>query len=387
MTTESFRFDILPPFFTNLLSEGWLRNHQAKKARVDKNDEFGLLCANGQELIGGVSVRADRLSSSPAELSISQTSLPAITAPDLLQAQGVRIIGLPQNFETYAFDYGSGQSVSGVQRKLLMKREGKFIVPTRSGGQYIVKPAPEHAANLPENEFFIMQLAKKVGFDVAECGLIAFESGELAYITKRFDLFDSNQRYLIEDAASLCQVHPKHKDSEVLSYERVIKQLTRCAGNSKAVSLNLFLQVVYSHIVGNNDMHLKNISMARKPDTKNTIMDFLSPMYDMLSVAPYPIFDRACFMSIGVLAIEESGTDEFSDAYNTFGFYTKQDFVQLGVNIGLPKLMVERQIVRLKEKVLNAVDGGFRTEIPDAIYDAIIKRIRQRCRTLEMENK
>ncbi|MDN4032149.1 HipA N-terminal domain-containing protein, partial [Chryseobacterium gambrini] len=41
LRSEPFCFDILPPFFTNLLSEGWLRKHQANKARLDKNDEFG----------------------------------------------------------------------------------------------------------------------------------------------------------------------------------------------------------------------------------------------------------------------------------------------------------------------------------------------------------
>ena len=107
-------------------------------------------------------------------------------------------------------------------------------------------------------------------------------------------------------------------------------------------------------------------------------------MYDMFSLAPYPVFDRACFMSFGVLAIEEGEEGDFSDAYNIFGFYTKEDFVQLGVNIGLPKSMVEKQLQALKVKVLKVIDGGFRTQLPDHIYDVIIKRIRERCRTLEL---
>ena len=378
---ETFNYDILPPFFTNLLSEGWLRKHQSEKARLDKNDEFGLLCANGKELIGAVSL----VPGSRQTIADCQSVQIPISDPKLLLEQGVKIKGFPHNFNDYAVDHAHGQSISGVQRKLLMKLEGKMIIPTTSGGQYIVKPAPEEAPHLPENEFFIMQLAKKVGFDVAECGLVPFESGELAFITKRFDIINKDQRYLIEDGASLCQVHPKNKDSEALSYENSLIKLTQCAGNSKAVTLNLFLQVVYSHIVANNDLHLKNFSMRRSPNTSSTIMDILTPMYDMLSLAPYPKFDRACFMSFGVLAIEEGEEGEFSDAYDYFGFYTKDDFVQLGVNIGLPKAMVEKQIKTLKDKILKAIDNGFRTEIPDHIYEAIIKRIRERCRTLELE--
>lgn len=380
LRSEPFYFDILPPFFTNLLSEGWLRQHQADKSRLDKNDEFGLLCANGKELIGAVAVVAGKVSNLTDRQSID------VPIPDskTLNQREVTIVGSPANFNDYAVDHANGQSISGVQRKLLMKLEGNKLIPTVSGGQYIVKPAPEAAPFLPENEFFIMQLAKKIGFDVADCGLIPFESGELAYITKRFDVIDKQQRYLIEDGASLCQVHPKHKDSDALSYEKVLIKLTRCAGNSKAVTLKLFLHVVFSHIVGNNDLHLKNFSMQRKPNKNNNIMDLVTPMYDMLSLAPYPVFDRACFMSFGVLAIEEGEEGDFSDAYNIFGFYTKEDFVQLGVNIGLPKSMVEKQLQALKVKVLKVIDGGFRTQLPDHIYDVIIKRIRERCRTLEL---
>lgn len=380
LRSEPFYFDILPPFFTNLLSEGWLRQHQADKSRLDKNDEFGLLCANGKELIGAVAIVAGKVSNLTDRQSID------VPIPDskTLNQREVTIVGSPANFNDYAVDHANGQSISGVQRKLLMKLEGNKLIPTVSGGQYIVKPAPEAAPFLPENEFFIMQLAKKIGFDVADCGLIPFESGELAYITKRFDVIDKQQRYLIEDGASLCQVHPKHKDSDALSYEKVLIKLTRCAGNSKAVTLKLFLHVVFSHIVGNNDLHLKNFSMQRKPNKNNNIMDLVTPMYDMLSLAPYPVFDRACFMSFGVLAIEEGEEGDFSDAYNIFGFYTKEDFVQLGVNIGLPKSMVEKQLQALKVKVLKVIDGGFRTQLPDHIYDVIIKRIRERCRTLEL---
>lgn len=56
LTDKPFEFDSFPTFFANLISEGWLRTHQAKKARLDKADSFGLLLANGKELIGAISV-------------------------------------------------------------------------------------------------------------------------------------------------------------------------------------------------------------------------------------------------------------------------------------------------------------------------------------------
>lgn len=56
LTSAPYITDHLPPFFSNLVSEGWLREHQSKKANISKDDYFGLLLANGNELIGAISV-------------------------------------------------------------------------------------------------------------------------------------------------------------------------------------------------------------------------------------------------------------------------------------------------------------------------------------------
>lgn len=56
LSNDDFVFDTFPTFFANLVSEGWLRTHQANKARLDKSDYFGLLLGNGKELIGAISV-------------------------------------------------------------------------------------------------------------------------------------------------------------------------------------------------------------------------------------------------------------------------------------------------------------------------------------------
>lgn len=61
LSDNEFVFDTFPTFFANLVSEGWLRTHQAKKARLDKSDYFGLLLGNGKELIGAISVLTSRV--------------------------------------------------------------------------------------------------------------------------------------------------------------------------------------------------------------------------------------------------------------------------------------------------------------------------------------
>jgi len=56
LTTERFEWDELPPFFENLASEGWLRKTQCERAGIENDDTLGLLLANGEELIGAISI-------------------------------------------------------------------------------------------------------------------------------------------------------------------------------------------------------------------------------------------------------------------------------------------------------------------------------------------
>jgi serine/threonine-protein kinase HipA len=56
LTTAPFEWNELPPFFENLASEGWLRKVQCEKYDIAHEDTFGLLLANGKELIGALSI-------------------------------------------------------------------------------------------------------------------------------------------------------------------------------------------------------------------------------------------------------------------------------------------------------------------------------------------
>lgn len=52
----SFTSAELPGFFENLVAEGWLRKLQSQQQKIDANDRFGLLLANGRDLVGAVTV-------------------------------------------------------------------------------------------------------------------------------------------------------------------------------------------------------------------------------------------------------------------------------------------------------------------------------------------
>src|SRR5690554_2031404 len=53
---EPFVSEGLPPFFSGLVSEGWLKRVQAREQRIDPEDNFSLLVHNGGDLPGAVSI-------------------------------------------------------------------------------------------------------------------------------------------------------------------------------------------------------------------------------------------------------------------------------------------------------------------------------------------
>ena len=59
LTGVPYEFDGLPPFFANLASEGWLKKTQCKQGGIDPDDIFGLLLANGEKMIGALSIVPD----------------------------------------------------------------------------------------------------------------------------------------------------------------------------------------------------------------------------------------------------------------------------------------------------------------------------------------
>ena len=54
---EPFHSQSLMPYFQSLAPEGWLLSRYSQTQRLDENDLFGVLLANGEQLIGAVAIR------------------------------------------------------------------------------------------------------------------------------------------------------------------------------------------------------------------------------------------------------------------------------------------------------------------------------------------
>lgn len=179
----------------------------------------------------------------------------------------------------------SHSAVTGVQPKLSLhlEKNRNRNLPQRFTivglwGSYILKPPFELYPELPELEALTMKLSAASGIQTAPHSLIRLKSGTLAYITKRVDRLQ-NKKLPMEDMCQLTERLTEHKYKG--SYEQIGKAILKYTNNPLLDVVNLFEQLVFSFLTGNADMHLKNFSLIKKPDSGWS----LCPAYDMVPSA------------------------------------------------------------------------------------------------------
>jgi serine/threonine-protein kinase HipA len=240
-------------------------------------------------------------------------------------------------FLTQGVKYSQGMSISGVQKKLSLAINGSNefeIVSTN--GTYILKPSPESFPFAAENELCAMSISRLVGIETAFCANIPFSDGEQSFITKRYDRVLGNKLHQ-EDLAQAFDVPSEKKYSK--SYEEALHLCRQMCGGKLSVVKDLFNRIVLAYIIGNDDMHLKNISLIKEVHNKTPFYDGLTPNYDQLLVHAFPNPPKLGFLALDLLKEEADGV--FSDRYNQYGFYTGYDFCVLGERVGLRQPVIE----------------------------------------------
>lgn len=374
LTEAPLRKNHLPAFFTNLMSEGWVKRHQALLARLDVDDKFGLLLAHGAELIGPIRVLPSLLKNEEAG------RIPTLPQKNL---KGFTIDFARDDFNEVAIRSLGSASISGVQPKMFLTHKAgakKTLTASVGMGPYIVKPSPRDLPHLAVNEFIIMRLCQLVGFNAADHALVPFSCGELAYVTGRFDLDTAGRNIgFIEDLASVMDVAPGNKSSETLSYERALKVAHASCGYHAQVLRDGFLQVLMAYLVGNNDLHLKNLSLVRPLDS-DTAAGF-SKIYDMVSVAPYKEYDGS-ELSIWLMETEVKNAKSTS-SYDNYGYYTEHDFVAFAAQLGLDQKAAKKLIHSLVKKMSQNLDKAFESVAGfEDLKLVMFKRIQARMETM-----
>jgi serine/threonine-protein kinase HipA len=176
---------------------------------------------------------------------------------------------------------GKSISVPGVQPKISLDFKKEKVKESRLTivglwGRFILKPPFEDYPEMPELEDLTMHLSEMLNINIAEHCLIKLKSGELAYISKRFDRSKSGKLH-VEDMAQLTETLTENKYRG--SMEKIGKIILKFSNYPGIDAIRFFELTLFSFITGNSDMHLKNFSLIRNEDDE--IM--LSPAYDLLS--------------------------------------------------------------------------------------------------------
>lgn len=179
-----------------------------------------------------------------------------------------------------------GYTVPGVQKKLSLHLFSETnnprltLVDYPTG--YILKPQVTQFEALPEAEHLVMAMADTLGIVTVPHALLK-GNGEYAYITKRIDRqFEKSEVHMfaMED---FCQLDLRlTQDKYRGSYERCAKIIDKYSCQKGLDMTELYLRLVFSFVVGNSDMHLKNFSLIETAPCSGRYM--LSPAYDLLPV-------------------------------------------------------------------------------------------------------
>ncbi|MFP5514221.1 MAG: type II toxin-antitoxin system HipA family toxin [Alphaproteobacteria bacterium] len=324
----------VPPWFSNLLPEGVLRDLIAKQAGVPATRQFLLLHHLGEDLPGAVRIVPDDSegawtdSGNPTEQEETESS------------------------ETWHF------SLAGVQLKFsaLRSERGLTIPVTGRGGDWIVKLPDMRFRDVPRTEYATMRWAEASGIAIPEIDLVPIAditglpssyrdfAEPFALAIRRFDRPTPGSRVHMEDFAQILDLYPEQKYSKY-NYE-TLGILINALGKSNDLP-QYIRRIVFMLASGNGDMHHKNWSMIY-PDGINST---LSPAYDLVSTIQYQADDK--------LALNLGGSKRWEDV-------TDATFRSMARKIGIEEDTMALWVDQARTAVLDA----WRTNNGDFGYEA-----------------
>ena len=250
----------LHPFFDNLVAEGWFRNAQARALGIDPANRFALLLGFGHDLAGAVSVEDPE----PAPREQVDHADEATIAALLGRA-----------------------SLSGIQRKLLVVKDGRSFRPVGPNelSTHIAKLASGNLTDLLELEMLttiavraLLPRDEIVNMAIAHLPSIK----EDALIIPRFDRTPTGKRRMhFEEFNQLLGKYSGDAKYEG-AYEDLGQFILKTHGCIPVEADRLLRRILACLLVGNTDAHFKNFAMFHTRDGLR-----LTPAYDLVAASYY----------------------------------------------------------------------------------------------------
>ena len=256
-------------------------------------------------------------------------------------------------------------TVTGVQAKLSvdiqdLEQTSRFTI-VDTGGKYILKPQTAQYPYLPENEDLTMHLAEAAKIDVVPHILIRLDNGDLCYLTKRIDRQKDGSKIAMED---MCQITERLTERKYKgSYKQIAKAIHKYSAAPGLDLTNFWTIVLFSWIVGNSDMHLKNFSLYAPNHTENV----LTPAYDLVNT---------------LIVIPEDNEELALTLNGKKRKLTHYDFEQAMLNSGLHEKVVSnifRKFLRIYPKWEPIIRSSF---LPEDLQEAYWQLVQERIETI-----
>jgi serine/threonine-protein kinase HipA len=245
-------------------------------------------------------------------------------------------------------------SISGVQEKYSLLEKENQLQLTSSRGTHILKPVPaerlERVGDMPANEHVTMQIASQLyGIKTAACGMIFFDDGSPAYITRRFDFKKDQSKYQVEDFATLLGRTPEKEGEDFkynASYLDIAKMITQTVPASRVELIRFFRLVLFNYLFANGDAHLKNFALLESDDGDY----LLAPAYDLMCTRLH--------VDDADLALEDGLYDKDYEepSFQVYGIYTRHSFLVFADKIGINTAMAGKIIEDSLDSFPKAMD-------------------------------
>ena len=262
-----------------------------------------------------------------------------------------------------------GITIPGVQKKLSLHLSCDMnarltIVDYPTG--YILKPQTEEFKNMPEFEDLAMRLAEIMGIQTVPHALIKM-NGEYAYITKRIDRKISKDNVQLIAMEDFCQLDLRlTQDKYKGSYERCAKIVDKYSSRQGLDMTELYLRIVFSYVVGNSDMHLKNFSLIETEEGSGEYI--LSPAYDLLPVNLIMPEDKEQF------ALTMNGKKQN---------IRRKDFLIYAEKCGISKVSAEKMIESIVKKKDKFINMCMESLLPEHLKNEFVELLEKRISVLE----
>ena len=352
LRSQPFRAEsgAVPAFFAGLLPEGRRLDALVAAVKTSPDDEFSLLVAAAGDCIGDIRVLPADFEGDPA------AALPGGGGEPVLLPSPADVCFHELFDRAVTPDQPiTDTSVAGVQDKLSSKM---ISLPVRRASrEALFKLTPPGLPLLVENEAFFMRLAGQCGLEVAKTEIISDRDGHSALLVERFDRQQSKAglvRIAQEDSVQMAGRWPSAKYR--MSSREVFESVLGSTPARLAAALQLLRLFAFSYLIGNGDLHGKNVSAyAPDPDVWQ-----LTPAYDLVSTLPYG--DRR-------MALHLDGRDDRLRG---------STFVDFAGRLGVREPATRRLLAELTDRAEPLLDGVTQIGLDDRKTTDLIDTMRGR---------